>query len=92
MDADTRLAQLGRMFAAYEQSHSHPTAFACCSAHTVADKVPGLVAELTEATIKLEIVERRNEELADQLAERTRQLNGLIEAFGRDFDEKAVPA
>ena len=30
----------------YEQSHSHPGAFACCSAHTSADDVPELIAEV----------------------------------------------
>lgn len=54
--------------------------------------VDQLRAELAEATIKLAIAKRQNGGLADQLAERTRQLNGLIEAVGMDFDEKAVPA
>ncbi|MCY0916972.1 hypothetical protein OS965_02125 [Streptomyces sp. H27-G5] len=49
-----------------------------------------LQAELTEATTKLGIVERRNVDLAEQLAERTRQVNGLIDSLS--FDEKAVPA
>jgi len=54
------------------------------------DDVSWLEAELTEAHAKLEIAERRNADLADQLAERTRRLNGLLDAIG--FDEKAVPA
>jgi ABC-type transporter Mla subunit MlaD len=89
MDADTRLAKLGRLFAAYEESHSHANAFACCSAHTVADVVPGLIAELTEVTIKLETAERQNAELDERIAERTRQLNGLLDSLS--FDEKSVP-
>ncbi|MFJ8016184.1 hypothetical protein [Streptomyces sp. NPDC096339] len=52
--------------------------------------VDRLRAELLEATTKLEIAERRNTDLADQLDERTRQLSGLLSVL--DFDEKAVPA
>ena len=51
--------------------------------------VDRLLAELTEATTKLEIAERRNADLADQLEERTRQLNGLLDSLS--FDERAVP-
>lgn len=49
----------------------------------------GLVAELDA---KLQVAERQARERDEQLTERTKQLNGLIEAFSRDFDEKAVPA
>lgn len=34
--------------ARYQTMHSHPNAFACCSAHAVADHVPALVEELEE--------------------------------------------
>jgi hypothetical protein len=49
-----------------------------------------LLAALADTRTKLKIAERRNGELADQLDERTRQLNGLLGVL--DFDEKAVPA
>jgi hypothetical protein len=57
---------------------------------TAREGVPYLQAELTEAQTNLATAERRNGELADQLAERTRQLNGLLDALS--FDEKVVPA
>lgn len=91
MDADTRLAKVGRLFAAYEQSHSHPHAFACCSAHAVADEMPGLVAELTEATIKLEIAERQNRDLDTRLAERDEQIAGLLHSAVTDDEPAGVP-
>lgn len=60
-------------------------------AHARAD-VTWLVAELTEARMKLEIAERRNEELADTLVERDVQIAGLQVDADADFDEKVVPA
>jgi chromosome segregation ATPase len=98
MDADPRLADSRLLFAASDNSDDWDDATWAAWART-ADRIHAerktieqLQAELKETSTKLEIAERRNEELADQLAERTKQLNGLIEAFGRDFDEKAVPA
>ncbi len=41
-----RLAEIGEMFADYQRRHSHRGAFACCSAHPVADVVPELLAEV----------------------------------------------
>lgn len=52
--------------------------------------VTELRAELTEANVKLEIAERQTVELDERLAERSRQLNGLLDSLS--FDEKAVPA
>lgn len=49
-----------------------------------------LAAELTESSSKLEIAERQAADLDGKLAERTRQLDGLLAVL--DFDEKAVPA
>ncbi|MFF4644910.1 hypothetical protein [Streptomyces sp. NPDC001389] len=50
----------------------------------------GLRAEADALRAKLEIAERRNADLAEQLEERTRQLNGLLDTLS--YDEKAVPA
>lgn len=52
--------------------------------------VTELRAELTEANVKLKIAERQTVELDERLAERSRQLNGLLDSLS--FDEKAVPA
>lgn len=48
MDADARLAEILRLVAAYEQSHDHPSAFACCTAHAVADHATWLVGEVRQ--------------------------------------------
>lgn len=47
-------------------------------------------AEIRELRIQLGIAERRNADLANQLEERSRQLDGVLDNLG--FDEKAVPA
>lgn len=92
MDADTRLAKIGRLFSVYEQNHGHPAAFACCSAHAVADEVPGLVAELTEAASKLEIVEKVIDDLRAVLVERNKQIAELLAAEPTlDDDQPGVP-
>lgn len=96
MDADPRLTEVTKLLADYQQSHSHPNAFACCSAHAVVDEVPGLFvsvyardAEIAELRVMLEIAERQNAELDELLAERDHQLDTLLQGAG--FDEKAVP-
>lgn len=38
---------------AYQGSHSHPAAFACCSAHAVADAAPELLAEIDRLRTRL---------------------------------------
>lgn len=53
MDADTRLAQADELVAAYQRSHSHPNAFACCSAHAVADLVPDLLSLVAERDVQI---------------------------------------
>ncbi|MCX5584224.1 hypothetical protein [Streptomyces erythrochromogenes] len=50
-----------------------------------------MVAELTELRTKLEIAERRNKELDEQLAERDEQIAGLLADADSDFDERVVP-
>ncbi|MFE2326079.1 hypothetical protein ACFXD5_19490 [Streptomyces sp. NPDC059385] len=54
-----------------------------------ADEVPFLMGLILELDAKLQIAETRNADLADQLEERTRQLNGLLDSLS--FDERAVP-
>lgn len=100
MDADPRLTEVTKLLADYHQSHTHPSAFACCSAHAVADEVPGLFvsvyardAEIAELRAMLKIVERRNEELADTLAERDEEIAGLLaDEVELSDDQAGVPA
>lgn len=46
--------------------------------------------DLVTSAAEVDRLRKENADLAEQLAERTRQLNGLLDAIG--FDEKAVPA
>lgn len=85
-----RLAEIQTKLAAYREHPVHQNGFACCTAHAVADEVPFLLGEITTRLAELSIAEGRNRDLAEQLAQRNRQLNGLIEVLG--YDEKAVPA
>jgi hypothetical protein len=43
-DISARLAAIRATHEAYEASHAHAGAFACCSAHAAADQVPVLLA------------------------------------------------
>lgn len=58
MDADTRLAEVQTKLAAYRESHAHLYAFACCTAHAVADEVPFLLGEVRQLVAELQILER----------------------------------
>lgn len=58
-----RRGEIQALHADYRERHNHPGAFACCSAHPVADAVPELLAEnarLREAlkTVKLRTIQR----------------------------------
>ncbi|MFD8144768.1 hypothetical protein [Streptomyces sp. NPDC059708] len=55
-----------------------------------AELTRGLRSAADALRTQLEIAERRNTDLAEQLEERTRQLNGLLDTLS--YDEKAVPA
>jgi len=44
--SDERLAEIRKDHTAYEASHAHAGSFACCSAHSSADDVPELLAEV----------------------------------------------
>lgn len=55
------------------------------------DDVRWLLAELTEARTKLEIAERRVEELATMLAERDEQIAGLLHTEITDDEPAGVP-
>lgn len=64
-----RRGEIQALHADYRERHNHRGAFACCSAHPVADAVPELLSEnarLREAlkTVKLRTVQRDLSRLA----------------------------
>lgn len=50
----------------YAARHDHPGAFACCTAHAVADRVPDIVAEVRRLRAELE-KDRRALNLVDAI-------------------------
>lgn len=83
-ETDTRLAEIRSLDLLRLLGDNQP-ASAQLSGH-----LAYLLGELAEARAKLEIAERQAADLDAKLAERTRQLDGLLAVL--DFDEKAVPA
>ena len=61
-------AAIRALFAAYRKSHSHPGAFACCSAHAVADTLPDLLAERADLLAEVARLTAENHELTASLA------------------------
>jgi hypothetical protein len=57
LSAEQRVAILARR-AAYQSSHNHMGAFACCTAHASADDVPMLLREIDQLRAELACARR----------------------------------
>lgn len=75
--------------AAYRKSHDHPAAFACCTAHAVADHTDALVAYARR-------LEQQRKFLIDQLAQRDAETGrgdkALREFLAGDTTQPTTPA